>query len=154
MTDLASEEFLKVIAKAKAEENWDSIFKIIPYFAYLGLTLQKSEQRRAEESWICILPADKKFIGNPILPALHGGVIGAFLESTALVHLLGTQEVTQLPKIINITVEYLRSARPVETFAQAIITKPGRRVANMRIEAWQKDRNKPVAAAHANFLVN
>lgn len=126
-----------------------SDLQTIPYFAYLGLKLESTD-----DSWTCVLPADKKFIGNPVLPALHGGVIGAFLESAALVHLLVTQEVTQLPKIINITVEYLRSAAPVETFARAVITKPGRRVANMRVEAWQKDRNKPVAAAHANFLVN
>lgn len=149
MTDLASEEFLKVIARAKAAQDWDLILETIPYFAYLGLKLENTES-----GWISILPADKKFIGNPVLPAMHGGVIGAFLESAALVHLLVTQEVTQLPKIINITVEYLRSAKPVETFARAIITKPGRRVANMRVEAWQKDRAKPVAAAHANFLVN
>lgn len=149
MTDIASDAFLKVIARAKADRDWDLILTTIPYFAYLGLGL---EQRG--DDWISILPADKKFIGNPVLPAMHGGVIGAFLESAALVHLLVTQDVTQLPKIINITVEYLRSAAPVETYARAIITKPGRRVANMRVEAWQKNPAKPVAAAHANFLVN
>ncbi|TNE33501.1 MAG: PaaI family thioesterase [Alphaproteobacteria bacterium] len=125
------------------------MFSIIPYFDFLGLRLEMKGSHM-----ICILPEDKKFIGNPTLPALHGGVVGAFLESTALVHLLKTQEVTRLPKIINITVEYLRSAKPVETYAEAVITKPGRRIANMRIEAWQTDRKKPVAAAHANFLVS
>jgi uncharacterized protein (TIGR00369 family) len=149
MMDMTAEQFVGVIEKAKKTHDWASVFARIPYFSFLGLRLEMQE-----DDLVCILPEDKKFIGNPILPALHGGIIGGFLESTALVHLLATQEVTQLPKIINITVEYLRSAKPVETYAAAIVTKPGRRIANMRIEAWQGDRSRPVAAAHANFLVS
>ena len=149
MMALTDEEFVATIEEAKLTKDWGRIFDAIPYFSFLGLSLQNSE-----DALICVLPEDKKFIGNPTLPALHGGVVGAFLESTALVHLLATQEVTRLPKIINITIEYLRSGKPVETYAEAVITKPGRRVANMRIEAWQDDRSRPIAAAHANFLVS
>ncbi|WP_340149417.1 PaaI family thioesterase [uncultured Sneathiella sp.] len=149
MTTMTSEDFVARIEQAKQSNDWRPVFAMIPYFTYLGLRLEKTDGRLT-----CILPEDKKFIGNPTLPALHGGVIGAFLESTALVHLFATQEVTRLPKIINITVEYLRSGKPIETYAEAVVTKPGRRVANMRIEAWQKDRDRPIAAAHANFLVS
>lgn len=149
MTNLTSEEFLKVINQAKEGNDWKTVFDTIPYFKYLGLELQETE-----DELICVLPKDKKFIGNPVLPALHGGIVGAFLESTALVHMLVTQEVTQLPKIINITVEYLRSAKIEPSYARAVITKPGRRVANMRVRAWQSDREKPIATASANFLVS
>lgn len=144
-----AENFISKIAAAKQDRNWQQVFDFIPYFSFLGLRLEETDGHI-----ICILPEDKKFIGNPTLPALHGGVVGAFLESAALVHLMATQEVTRMPKIINITVEYLRSGKPVETYAEAVITKPGRRVANMRIEAWQGNRDKPIAAAHANFLVS
>jgi acyl-coenzyme A thioesterase PaaI-like protein len=99
------------------------------------------------------MPGSDHIIGNPVLPAIHGGVVGAHLESTAIIHLIWGRESRQVPKIINLTIEYLRSARVVDTFAQATITKHGRRIANMRIEAWQADRNKPVAAAHAHFLL-
>ena len=34
-----------------------------------------------------ILPYDEKLIGNPILPALHGGATAAFLEVTAIIGL-------------------------------------------------------------------
>lgn len=149
MSEMTPEKFVALVEASKESKNWQQLFDIIPYFSYLGLRLENRDG-----SLICILPEDKKFIGNPTLPALHGGVVGAFLESTALVHLFATQEVTRLPKIINITVEYLRSGKPIETYAEAVITKPGRRVANMRIEAWQGNRKKPIAAAHANFLVS
>jgi acyl-coenzyme A thioesterase PaaI-like protein len=60
--------------------------------------------------------------------------------------------VDHLPKTINISIDYLRSAGAKTSYAQAILTKRGRRVANVRVEAWQDDRAKPVAAAHGNFL--
>lgn len=149
MSETTPETFLSKIVAAKQTHDWQHVFEFIPYFNFLGLRMEERE-----DGLTCILPEDGKFIGNPMLPALHGGVVGAFLESTALVHLMATQEVTRLPKIINITIEYLRSGKPIETYAEAIVTKPGRRVANMRIEAWQGDRAKPIAVANANFLVS
>lgn len=149
MENISTEQFVAILKEARDAKEWSGAFDMIPYFKFLGMRLNTEDDRL-----ISVLPGDEKFIGNPVLPALHGGVIGAFLESAALVHLFATQEVTRVPKIINITVEYLRSAKPVETYAEAVITKPGRRVANLRVEAWQGDRNKPVAAAHANFLVS
>ncbi len=149
MTENSSEQFLEAILKAKASKDLSAVSDLIPYFSYLGLEIQEEG-----DQYICHLPQAKKFTGNPTLPAIHGGVVGAFLESTALVHLLLTQDLKQLPKIITFTVDYLRSAKVEDCFAEAIITKPGRRVANMRVRAWQKDRNKPIATANANFLVS
>ena len=92
-------------------------------------------------------------VGNPMLPALHGGTMGALLESTAIFELLWHAESIVLPKTINLTVQYLRSARPVDTFATATITKHGRRVVAARAEAWQGADERPVATASAHFLV-
>ncbi|WP_025899360.1 PaaI family thioesterase [Sneathiella glossodoripedis] len=149
MNTQSSEDFLKAILEAKENRDWNAIAGLIPYFSYLGV-----EIRETEDELICSIPRNKRFTGNPTLPAIHGGVVGAFMESTALVHLLITQEITQLPKIITFTIDYLRSAKVDACFAEAIITKPGRRVANMRVRAWQKDRSKPIATANANFLVS
>jgi acyl-coenzyme A thioesterase PaaI-like protein len=58
-----------------------------------------------------------------------------------------------LPKTITFTVDYLRSGAPIDTHARGIVTRHGRRVANVRVEAWQDDRTRPIASAHAHFLV-
>jgi uncharacterized protein (TIGR00369 family) len=92
-------------------------------------------------------------IGNTHLPALHGGTIGALLETAAIFHLLWEMDNAALPRIINITVDFLRSGRPVDTLARANFTKLGRRVASVAVEAWQEERAKPVAAAQLHFLV-
>lgn len=138
----------QLIAKARKTRDVSGLIGIVPYYRFLGLTTQATP-----DGPICLIQGGEKLVGNPALPALHGGVIGALLEATAIVHLIWARESASLPKIINLTVEYLRSARPVPTTAAAAVTKLGRRVANVRVEAWQGDRAKPVASANALFLL-
>ena len=92
-------------------------------------------------------------IGNTHLPAIHGGTLGAMLEMAAIFHLLWETETSTVPKIVNITVDYLRSAGPRDVIAAAKVTKQGRRMVNVFAEAWQDDRSKPVATANAHFLI-
>ena len=40
---------------------------------------------RIGEDGTLVMPFSQKIIGNPILPAIHGGMTGAFLETTAIV---------------------------------------------------------------------
>ncbi|MBS4045207.1 MAG: PaaI family thioesterase [Alphaproteobacteria bacterium] len=145
-----SVDFEKLIAEARAQRDFSPFIAAVPYFRFLGLRVKPGD---GEGELICVLPADPKLIGNARLPALHGGVVGALLESAAIVQLIWSADADRIPKIIDLQVDYLRSARPVETFARAIITKHGRRVANVRAEAWQDDPARPVAAAHAHFLL-
>src|SRR5690242_15451419 len=98
----------------------------IPYCRFLGIQVD----RKGSELTM-ILRFDRKLIGNPMLPALHGGVIGAFLETTAIAQLILETETTELPKPVDIAVDYLRSGKPVDTYARAEITKHGRRVCNV-----------------------
>lgn len=126
----------------------NTILTSIPYARFLGLSV---DQKGNEIT--LVMKFDDKLIGNPILPALHGGVIGAFLETAAIVQLAFEMRLIALPKPIGITIDYLRSGKPVETYARATITKQGRRVATVHAEAWQEDRTRPIAAAHGHFLL-
>ena len=136
------------IDEARKSGDWSRLIEAIPYFGFLGVQFEE-----ADDGIRCLLPPSDKLIGNPMIPALHGGVVGAFLETAAIVQLIAAHETAHVPKIVDISVDYLRSAKPKVTFAQGIITKPGRRVANVRVEAWQDDRSRPVATAHAHFLL-
>jgi acyl-coenzyme A thioesterase PaaI-like protein len=136
------------LAEAKRSGNMQAIFDAIPYSKFLGLSA-----RMDGDELITTMKFDHSLIGNPSLPALHGGTLGALLESSAIFELLLRAETIVLPKTITLTVDYLRSGQPVDTHARSIVTRHGRRVANVRVEAWQGDRNVPVATAHAIFLV-
>jgi len=125
----------------------------IPYARFLGMRAEL-----AGDEMTAVLPYSDHLIGNPTLPALHGGVLGAFMELTALAQLAIAQDssgerMARQPKPIDVTVEYLRSGKPIDTFARAQITRMGRRIANVRVEAWQSARAAPIAALHGHFLL-
>src|SRR3546814_6670968 len=127
-SDVCSSDLLSaLIAEARAAKSFDVFLRTVPYFRFLGLTMREDK----DGALLCVLPADPKLIGNARLPALHGGVVGALLESAAIVQLIWAAETDAIPKIIDLQVVYLRSARPVETFARATITTHGRRIANL-----------------------
>ena len=120
----------------------------IPYARHLGM-----EVERQGRELTFLLRFSQHLIGNPRLPALHGGVIGSFLETTAILGLIWDTPLQELPKPVDIGIDFLRSGRTIDTFACAIITKRGRRVANVRAEAWQEGRERPIAALHGHFLI-
>lgn len=120
----------------------------IPYARFLGV----QAELKGDELTL-ILPFKEELIGNPLLPALHGGVIGAFMELAAIAQIAVDSRGPRLPKTIDIGIDFLRSGRPVDTYARAKVAKLGRRIANARVEAWQHERREPIAALHGHFLV-
>ncbi|MEO1404956.1 MAG: PaaI family thioesterase [Pseudomonadota bacterium] len=101
-----------------------------------------------------VLPFQEKLIGNAAIRALHGGAIGSFLELTAMAQVFLLTEAERPPKTIDLTIDYLRSGRAEDAYARAYVTKLGRRIANVRCEAWQASRSKPIATLHAHLLVD
>lgn len=100
-----------------------------------------------------VLPFAPHIIGNPMLKALHGGAVGAFLETTAIVQLGLTGGKCSLPKPIGINIDYLRRGKAQDTYARAVIARQGSRVANVRVNAWQDNVADPITILHGNFLI-
>ena len=132
----------------EAADRLNAILARIPYARFLGLRADL-----AGDEMTVILPFSEHLIGNVQLPAIHGGVLGALLEITALAQLSLTQGLARQPRPIDVTIEYLRSGRPLDTFARAQIKRLGRRVANVQVEAWQEERARPIASLHGHFHV-
>ena len=123
------------------------ILSRVPYAGFLGV-----EHVIIEDELTMILRYKESNIGNPFLPALHGGVIGGFMEMTAIAGLMYSGRYTKIPKPIGINIGYLRSGKPVDSFARASIVRQGSRVANVRGETWQDGRGKPIATLMGNYL--
>jgi uncharacterized protein (TIGR00369 family) len=136
------------VTRARETGDWSALAREIPYAAWLGITVSVQG-----DEVVVSLPHAPMHVGNATLPAIHGGVVGALLEHAASLTLLVRAETVVLPKTITFTVDYLRSARTVATHARAVITRQGRRVSTVRVEAYQDDPAKPVAAGHGHFLV-
>jgi uncharacterized protein (TIGR00369 family) len=121
----------------------------LPYARFLDLRTQING-----DELTVVMPFQDKLIGNPMLPALHGGSTAALLEMTAVAQVSLTYPRLRLPRPINVTVAYLRSGKPSDVYARARINKAGRRVAHVVAEAWQESRDQPIAALTAHFLLD
>lgn len=136
------------VASLRETGDFAAVQETIPYARFMGITAEL-----VDGEVIGRMRYADHLVGNASVPALHGGTLGALMESTAIFKLLWHGETTTVPKTINITVEYLRGARPEDVFARAEFTRHGRRVANVRVFAYQEDLERPVAVATAHFLL-
>ena len=157
---------LSSLTKKRGYETLSQLIDSIPYISFLGVVFE-----RTDDKITAILPFKDELIGNPSLPALHGGSIAAFLEISAIVELSWMQirrqieaeeNVTDfledlrpffLPKTIDFSVDYLRSGLPRDAYARAIVNRAGRRYASVHVEAWQDNRNKLFAQGTGHFLM-
>jgi acyl-coenzyme A thioesterase PaaI-like protein len=137
-----------ILQQPPSAETLQLWLRNVPYAAFLGI---RAELRDSEI--LFILPEDKKLVGNSSLPALHGGVVGAFMEQAGAFHLIAKMKRPVLPKIINFSLDYLRPARLCDTYAQCKLTRQGRYIANVTITAWQEHSDQPNAIARAHFLL-
>ena len=126
----------------------EAILDAMPYARRLGVT-----GRFDDGMLIAALPFTPDLIGNPRLPALHGGAVGAFLELVAEMCLRWGRDGLPAPATIGVTAEYLRPARARETYARAEIKRLGRRIANLHVEAWQDAQRTPIALLQGRFLL-
>ena len=121
------------------------LFANSPFACWLGI--------RDHDDGTLVMPFSPRIVGNPILPAIHGGITGAFLETTAIVGVARELGASATPKPIGLTVNYLRSGRALDTYASVSIVKQGMRIVAFEAQAWQDDRSKPIASAFGHFML-
>ena len=165
MTGRQRPEPMQVIKKRR-DAALSALVGSVPYAAFLGIDFE-----RHGDELTGILHFKERLIGNPMLPALHGGATAAFLEMSALIELswatiwprvesgdllpenIDPTSTTPLPRTIDFTVDYLRSGLPRDAYARARVNRSGRRYASVHVEAWQDNRARPFAQATGHFLM-
>ncbi|MGB0681223.1 MAG: PaaI family thioesterase [Magnetovibrionaceae bacterium] len=126
----------------------EGLYTAIPYGSLIGLSGELDDQGRLIT---CLEPRSDN-VGNAYQNLVHGGVIAGLLEHAAVMALIWEARLDTIPRVVNISVDFLRPAKLIETRARADVIKQGRRVANLRVTAWQDDEDRPVAAAHSHCL--
>ena len=148
--------------KTRRDGVLQSLVTGVPYIQFLGIHFD-----RLGDELTAVLPYDDKLIGNPMLPAIHGGVTAAFLEVAAIIELSWTHAWAdmeagkldeenpeiRLPKTIDFTVDYLRPGLPRDAYARARVNRSGRRYASVHVEGWQDNRSRMFAQATGHFLM-
>lgn len=154
------------VVKRRRDSALKALVNGVPYIQFLGI-----EFARRGDELTATLPFSDKLIGNPILPALHGGATAAFLEVSAIIELSWTllwedieagridaeavdrRHLPRLPKTIDFSVDYLRTGLPRDAYARARVNRSGRRYASVHVEGWQDNRSRPFIQATGHFLM-
>ena len=143
-----STSLIKRLDEARRKRDVGRLAEAIPYAKWMHIAPETTTGELLTR-----MRYHESLIGNTHLPAIHGGTLGAMLFERWRRSSISCweTETDTVPKIVNITVDYLRSAGPRDVIAAAKVTGPGRRMVSVFAEAWQDGRSKPVASAH--FLV-
>jgi uncharacterized protein (TIGR00369 family) len=142
-TNMLMDRELYQVPVLDAPADDSGMFAQSPFARCLGI--------RVAEDGVLHMPFSPKIIGNPILPAIHGGITGALLETTAIVGLTRELGAATRPKPIGLTINYLRSGRALDSFANVSIVRQGQRIVAFQAQAWQDDPAKPIATAFGHF---
>lgn len=138
------------LARTREQGDVDAWLARIPYAQHLGISTVPGS---GDDGLLFRLEPRDTNIGNILLPALHGGVVAAFMETAATLDLMLASREPRLPRIVDHSIDYLRTARAVPTFARCELLREGRRLANVRVSAWQEDPATPVATARLHFVL-
>lgn len=154
------------VVKHRRDAALRALVENIPYVQFLQISFE-----RHGDELTSVLRYHEALIGNPALPALHGGVTAAFLETSALIELgwqllweevesgrldadaLSSETLPRMPKTIDFTIDYLRAGLPRDAYARARVNRSGRRYASVHVEAWQDHKSKPFAQGTGHFLM-
>ena len=136
------------VGAARQECDPQSLLDMIPYAAFIGAQAKVDDQRLLY--WL-----DKRAsnIGNPSLPAIHGGVIGGFLELAAAIEIIYSLDVAEVPKVVDFSLDYLRPGRYKTIYASCKVMRQGKKLVNVSAKAWQDDEQTPIATARCHFLI-
>ncbi|QHS10042.1 PaaI family thioesterase [Sinimarinibacterium sp. NLF-5-8] len=126
---------------------WQPLLARIPYARHLGLEIQQGQTGIEVH-----LPYREALVGNSMLPALHGGVIGGLIEISARIAAQSQDAETRRPRILDCNIDYLRSARAQSTFANAEIIRQGRRTSLVQVTCRQEGASAPIASGRVQLL--
>jgi uncharacterized protein (TIGR00369 family) len=136
------------LADAIKDRDFVTLTSKIPYAQLIGI-----ECIPIGDNFIFKLPRNEDNLGNPSLPAIHGGVIGGFMETASIMHVMMNAGVDTVPKVVDFSIDYLRPGRDTDSFVRCEVIRQGRKIANVLNTAWQTREDEPIATARAHFLL-
>lgn len=122
----------------------------VPFNKYLGMELARLDDG------FCRIELDPKpeFIGDPLRPALHGGVLSTLCDATGGAAVWTKVEPMDRISTIDLRVDYLAPGRLVRLVAEAQVMRVGNHVGVVDVRCFHVDKpEETVAVARAVFSV-
>lgn len=140
---------VELVERARSEQRPSLLCDVVPFARFIGVQLSVN----AEGGLLATMPFAEHLVGNPGVPALHGGTIGSLLDTTALMMVLWEVDPIVRPRTITLTTDYLRPAQLTDTYAAGEFLRIGRRVVTISLRAWQHE-DRLIASGRAHLLIS
>ena len=110
--------------------------ELIPFNRYLGIKLTGVQKGYARLE----VPFREELIGDPMRPALHGGVLSALGDAAGGAAVwAGIEDENARISTIDLRIDYLRPARLVTVVAEATVVRLGNRVGVADVRMFNAD---------------
>ncbi|HSQ68138.1 MAG TPA: hotdog fold thioesterase [Polyangiaceae bacterium] len=115
----------------------------IPFNRFLGIKVVKLGDGKVHLT----LPFRPEFVGDPIRPAMHGGVLSTMADVAGGIAVWsGLAEPRARVATIDLRVDYLRPGRLETIDAAAVVVRKGNRVGVVDVSLFHPDRPDEVVA--------
>lgn len=137
-----------LVERARSTQQPALLLAAIPYAQFMGIEVSLGGDGHLKTR----LPFSEHLVGNPGVPALHGGTMSSLLEIVAVMSTLWELSPVNHPRTVTLTTDYLRPALLEDTFARAEFIRAGRRVVVVEVRAWQQ-ADRLVASGRVHLMI-
>ena len=117
--------------------------EFVPFNRFLGIKSVGLEKGRA----LLSLPFRPEFVGDPLRPALHGGVVSTLADvAGGMATWTGALDPRARVSTIDLRIDYLRPGRLLALHAEAIVVRQGARVCVVDVKLYHPDHHDEVVA--------
>lgn len=129
----------------------DDMVDKAPQAAALGIRLVSVEPGRGALE----VPWREDLVGDPDTGVIAGGVVTTLLDHVCGLAILSSRGRSGPPATLDLRIDYMRPAAPrAGVVAEAHCYKLTHTIAFVRAQAWDADKDDPIATAQAAFVLN
>jgi uncharacterized protein (TIGR00369 family) len=142
-------------ARMQIPDGWDPdtlrelIEEHIPFNKYLGLKLT----RISDDGVTLSIPFREEFVGDPIRPALHGGVISMLIDTAGGAATYVAAKQLSRVSTVDLVVDYLRAGPLADIHCHARVKRRGNRVCIVMCDVVEEGGEEPFAQGRGVYNI-